>query len=186
MEIGTKMMKITPKARVVFALVTAVAYTTVLWLFSYFFDADDYSMSRLIFQGVFFGVFFGVAFPFLFQKLATRLVSKNKLSIKPELSENEQIEIEGPANLFRGIEGVGGKIFLTNNRLIFKSHQLNIQKGQTNIDYQNIHEVLKRKTAKVVDNGFRIVTKDAKTYDFVVNEREVWLDEIGGRLTISV
>ena len=38
----------------------------------------------------------------------------------------ENIEIEGPANLFRGMEGVGGKLFLTNKKVAFKSHKINI------------------------------------------------------------
>lgn len=63
-------------------------------------------------------------------------------------------------------------MLLTNNRLIFKLHQLNIQKGQTNINYQN---VIIQKTTKLDDNGLRFVNNYVQTYDFVVNEREVWL-----------
>jgi len=42
------------------------------------------------------------------------------------------------------MEGVGGKLFLTNKKLIFKSHKINVQKGQTSIEYHNIVDVIKK------------------------------------------
>lgn len=38
-----------------------------------------------------------------------------------------------PANYFRGIEAVGGKIYFYEDRLVFKSHLFNIQRGETEI-----------------------------------------------------
>ena len=62
--------------------------------------------------------------------------------------------------------------------MIFKSHKINIQKGQTDIEYSTIKEIVKRKTAKLIDNGIRIITDDGKEFDFVVNERDLWFDKI--------
>ena len=36
---------------------------------------------------------------------------KIEKNIKPELTQDENVEIEGPANLFRGMEGVGENCF---------------------------------------------------------------------------
>ena len=38
-----------------------------------------------------------------------------------------------PANYFRWIEAVGGKIYFHEDRLVFKSHLFNIQRGETEI-----------------------------------------------------
>ena len=57
-------------------------------------------------------------------------------------------------------------------------YKINIQKGQTNIEYKNIKEIIRRKTAKIIDNGIRIITNDNKEFDFVVNERELWFEKI--------
>jgi hypothetical protein len=113
-------------------------------------------------------------FPLIFRKMGNSLGK----SIHPELAPNEEIESEGPANLFRGMEGVGGKLFLTNQKLIFKSHALNIQPGQTDIAYEMIKEFQLRKTGNVIENGIRITTSAGRNYDFVVADREIWMDKL--------
>ena len=49
----------------------------------------------------------GLGFPHVTEKFGTRFTSKIGKNIKPELTQDENIEIEGPANLFRGMKGVG-------------------------------------------------------------------------------
>ncbi len=44
----------------------------------------------------------------------------------------------GPANLQRGAETVGGKLYLTTHRLVFESHAFNLQTGATIIPLQEI------------------------------------------------
>jgi len=80
------------------------------------------------------------------------------------------------------MEGVVGKIILTDEKLIFKSHKINIQRGQTDIKYENINKIIERKTAKLIDNGIRIKTKDAKEFNFVVNEREKWIKKLNEKI----
>ena len=46
--------------------------------------------------------------------------------MKFELRQGEQIIKEGKANLQREWETVGGKLYLTNQRLIFEAHKLNV------------------------------------------------------------
>lgn len=182
MEIETKFIKINWKYRVLFAICTGLLYGFTLWLFDYFSDENIYSTNNIIFQALFFGLFFGIGFPYINQKLADKFSNKMGHTIKPDLSPDETVEVEGPANLFRGMEGVGGKIFLTNKKLIFKSHKINIQTGQTDVAYADIDQIINRKTAKLINNGIRIVTKDGKQFDFVVNERAVWLHHFNNHL----
>ncbi|MDQ3394316.1 MAG: GRAM domain-containing protein [Bacteroidota bacterium] len=182
MEIGTKIIKLNWKFRVISAILTGFIFAGLLYLKDFFIEEELQSVNSYIFQGVFFGVFMVVGSFFLNEKFGKKAASKFSKNIKPELSENEQIEVEGPANLFRGIEGVGGKIFLTNKKLIFKSHTINIQKGQTDIEYQSIKKIIERKTAKLIDNGIRILTTDGKEFDFVVNEREIWIEKLNEKI----
>jgi hypothetical protein len=180
MEIGNKMIKMSWKYRVTFAITTAILYTVLLIIFDYFSEEKLYSTNSLIFQGIFFGVFFGIGFPYVSEKFADRFLKTTK--IIPELELDEQIQIEGPASLFRGMEGVGGKIFLTNKKLIFNSHKINIQRGRTNIEYSNIKEVNKRKTAKLINNGLKVITQSGEEYDFVVNDRDLWFEKLHERI----
>jgi hypothetical protein len=183
MEIGNKMIKLNWKFRIVSAILTGILFVGIMCLMDYFLDGEFQSMNSYLFQGIFFGIFMGIGFPYVTQKFGTKFTSKIGKNIKPELTQDENIEVEGPANLFRGMEGVGGKLFLTNKKVVFKSHKINIQTGQTEILFENISEIIKRKTAKLIDNGIRIKTNDGNEFDFVVNEREKWIEKLNEKIT---
>ena len=176
------MIKLNWKFRIVSAILTGLLFVGIMSLMDYLLNGSFKSLNSYLFQGIFFGIFMGIGFPYVTEKFGKKFTSKLGKNIKPELLENEKIEIEGPANLFRGMEGVGGKIFLTNKKVIFKSHKINIQKGQTDIEYENITEIIARKTAKLINNGIRIKMRNGKEFDFVVNEREKWIEKLNEKL----
>jgi hypothetical protein len=51
--------------------------------------------------------------------------------MKTPLATGEAIVKEGAANYLKRYEGVGGKLYLTTERLIFESHAFNIHTGVT-------------------------------------------------------
>src|SRR5947208_3077670 len=57
----------------------------------------------------------------------------------------EQIMAEAPANLMRGIEAVGGRLMITDQRLLFQPHSINIQGWQTEILFRDVTEVRPRR-----------------------------------------
>jgi len=63
--------------------------------------------------------------------------------MKTELKEGETIIKEGLGNLQRGIETVGGKLYLTNRRLIFEAHSFNIQSGTSEIPLSFVQDMRK-------------------------------------------
>ena len=183
MEIGNKSMHMGWKFIIGYAVFTGVLYTLILWMFNSLSNVIDYSLTEILVQGAIFGLIFALIFPFVLNKLGKRLSNSEKYKIIPELDNDEHIEIYGPANIFRGIEGVGGKLFLTNKNVIFKSHKINIQTGQTKMDYADIHTIHKLKTLGFIENKMRIETKDGKTHDFVVNERDLWVEKLEERMS---
>lgn len=76
------------------------------------------------------------------------------------------------ANLFRGLEAVGGKIHFNENSLIFKPHMFNIQKRETVIDYKDIASITKRDTLRIVPNGIMITLTNGTEYKFVVARKD--------------
>ena len=164
----TEIIKISWKNRLFLLLTNGIIFTLILSLTHYFLDGEAINWYKMGLQSIFFGTFMAVVFPFLFGQLANNLGN----IIYPDLDEAEKVEMEGPANLFRGVEAVGGKLFLTNDRVIFKSHKLNINTGQSDISYDIISEVSPRRTGKLVDNGLRLTLVDGREYDFVVSNRE--------------
>lgn len=183
MEIGTKPTKMIWRQKLFSVIIIGAFYALALYVVEYFLFKGKQPIESIIFQGIGFGLIFGLSFPFIMYKLGSKFSSKSSLQIIPNLENNEKVEIEGPANLFRGIEGVGGKIFLTNKNLIFKAHKINIQTGQTNIEYDSIKEILKRKTGGLFQNGIRIVTDNNSKFDFVVNKRDLWIEKINERIS---
>ena len=164
---------LTWKQRGVAMLICTVVYASLLYLFT-----TNQSVKIIIIQGVIWGVLFVLIFPWTMKKLVgTRLNT-----ITPELLAEEQIAQEIGASLFRGLEAVGGKIFLTNKRLIFQSHSFNVQKGQTNIAFSDINNVAHRKTMKLINNGIKISTIKGEEYCFVVNNSAVQIEKIKSKL----
>ena len=78
----------------------------------------------------------------------------------------------------RGIEKVGGKLLLTDQRLVFKSHKLNIQSDETHLMITEIKEAIPRKTSNFYPNGIRIIKTTGDHLDIFVHERDNWISKI--------
>ncbi len=106
--------------------------------------------------------------------------------MKTQLLPDETIIKEGLANMQRGIEAVGGKLYLTNQRLVFESHAFNIQTGATIIPLSSVTGVRKCWTRllgliPMVPNGIAVSAKEGKKYRFVTWGRQEWISTIGAR-----
>lgn len=98
--------------------------------------------------------------------------------------ENLPLLFESPANLYRGVEGVGGKLMLTREYLLFKPHFMNIQKEEEIIYLKEIEEVKKVNTLGIIPNALKVVTKQTE-YKFVVKKRNRWIDEINKQIEMT-
>lgn len=174
LTLRTKMKKLSIKQKIQFVLLSGIPYGIVLLLMHYAFDL--YTIKSVLYQTLLFTILFGVGFPIVWEKIGPKIFSKIK---NPEMHADETITYEDGASLFRGAwVAVGGKLFLTNKRLIFHPHKYNFQKGETSINLGDITEVIKRKTSRIVDNGLRVVTKDNAKYDLVLNDRDEWFNKL--------
>ena len=104
------------------------------------------------------------------------------------LSQGEDILKEGPANLQRGLETVGGRLCLTNQRLIFEAHNYNFQSGATLIPLSTVTGTRKSWTKllnliPLMPNSLAVATNEGKVYNFVLFERQKWSDAIAQMLT---
>ncbi len=91
---------------------------------------------------------------------------------------------DGAANMQRGIETVGGRLYLTSQRLVFESHAFNIQTGVTTIALTSITGARKCWTkflnlVPLVPNSVAVTTSEGNEHRFVVFGRQAWLDAIG-------
>jgi hypothetical protein len=106
--------------------------------------------------------------------------------MKISLNPNEKLLREGAANLQRGAETVGGKLFLTDQRLFFQSHAVNIQSGSAEIPLSQISGTRLCWT-KFLDfiplapNSLAVETANGIEYRFVLFGRKEWAAAIGSQ-----
>jgi hypothetical protein len=168
------MMKFNWKHTVLIALIGAIIYGLVIVIFDG--ELSDANINKVMLGSLFMFILYAVGLTIIIKKIAPNLASQVKL---PELKENESIVFEGLANLFRNkYIAVGGKVFLTEKRLIFNSHKYNFQNGETSISRGDIAELTKRKTMGLIDNGLRVTTKDKLEFDFVLNNRVELIEKL--------
>jgi len=99
------------------------------------------------------------------------------------MKHGEHIIKEGAANLQKNIETVGGKLYLTNQRLFFEAHKFNVQRGTTEIELSDIESTEKFWTKflgliPIMPNSLSAYTKQGKEYRFVLFGRQKWAAEI--------
>lgn len=142
-------------------------------LFTTVWGAGGY-LSALL-TGAVSGVLFGLALSIF---TTSDWVDRNT---KPLLEDDEQIVREGLATHFQGIEAVGGRLVLTNERVRFKSHPFNIQTHDWSVARTNISEMEPVRTFGIVPNGLLIKEKSGETQRFVVRDREGWCQHVAAR-----
>ena len=108
--------------------------------------------------------------------------------MKTQLLAGETIVKEDGANHQRGAETVGGRLYLTTQRLIFESHAFNIQTASTIIYFQDISDVEPAWT-KFLDiiplapNSIKVVSREGQEHSFVVSDRDEWIRAITSQST---
>ncbi|WP_209332698.1 GRAM domain-containing protein [Lunatimonas salinarum] len=127
------------------------------------------------------GIVAGLLFAWMMQYTAKRLFKR----ITIETADNEEIIKEGGANHFKGKEGVGGKLLLTDKRLIFKSHKFNIQNHQDNFDLGQVEKLQVTKTCKFLENGLTLELKNGDRHKFIVDEPADWMEKIMNQQQLS-
>ena len=95
------------------------------------------------------------------------------------LRPGERMIREGVANLQKNIETVGGKLFLTDQRLIFEAHALNFQGGTTEVALANVQSTVPCWTKflgiiPLVPNSLAVITSQGVEYRFVLFGRHAW------------
>ena len=125
-----------------------------------------------ILMGLVAGLFFGLTIAGF-----TAVLSK-RMSGRLPLHAGEEVLKEGPAcHAFKG-ESVGGWLTLTNQRLHFTSHKINIQTHDLSLPLYEIAAAQTVATARIVPNGLQIKTASGDVERFVVNGRAEWVDAL--------
>lgn len=95
------------------------------------------------------------------------------------LNSDEKILRRGAANLQRGAETVGGELLLTDGRLYFRSHALNLQTGATEIPLSQVRHTRPCWTRflgliPLLPNSLEVGLSGGAVHRFVLVGRKEW------------
>ena len=124
------------------------------------------------------GLVAGVLFAILMRWFAARQTKRFSVD-RPDLN-GAAILFEGPANHFKGAEGVGGYLWLTSGQLSFRSHRFNIQNHDCRMPLTEIAEVEATKTLGMIPNGLLVRLVSGTQERFVVHKNRDWAAKILG------
>jgi hypothetical protein len=124
--------------------------------------------------GLLSAVFFGATMHW-FTKKTDKVVQINLLP-------GERLLFQTRANHFKGMEAVGGKLTLTDQRLVFKSHYLNIQAHLFSIPLQNIENAQRYKSIGIINNGLKLIV-NGEEERFVVDKADEWVSRLAGTIS---
>ena len=94
-----------------------------------------------------------------------------------ELANDEIIIRKGTATYLVPFEGVGGKLFLTNQRLFFEPHSFNFQRNDRTIRLEDI-VAIEAKHSDFFSRNLNIYLINKSVEEFIVYRRKVWVSEI--------
>jgi len=118
------------------------------------------------------GLLFGLALATFVKWQSGRLV------VRTELLDGERVLYQGGANHWRGKEGRGGWLVLTERALVFRSHGYNLQNVPVRIELGRLRAVVPYRSAGVFANGLQLELLDGSRERFVVNRRHEWMARI--------
>jgi hypothetical protein len=133
------------------------------------------------------GLLAGFAFALsvrLFLKVATSTSHLELDGRAAGFEASEEVVRFALANHYRGIEAVGGKLYLTDRRLRFRSHKLNLQRCDESYPLDAILAVEPARTFGIIPNAIVVRLRDGRRERFVVNAQREWLEAISRRLRV--
>lgn len=150
------------------ALVFGLVMFLVLLIFSSLFGLKTIALVSLA-AGILFSVLM-----FLF---ASSRHIKEQASLPAE-EAGTGIIYSDPANHTINSEAVGGRLYLTYENLIFKSHKVALNPHQLKIPVADIVHAETFRVIGVLPTGLRIIMRDGRKEKFTVNDQDKWVAEI--------
>lgn len=162
--------------------VSTIAFGIVCSIFVILLNGEittDNIISGLL-QGLLIALSIKIAVPLIVNRWLGNVA--NRLDAVTPSPTKGEIVCESRANLFDRKTAFGGKIFLTNEYIIFNSHGLNLKKKKVKIAIKEISTIDKwvHKQSSVTDNGLVIRTTRGNEFKFAVDHRDNWLERLNG------
>ncbi|MGO1600485.1 MAG: GRAM domain-containing protein [Brachybacterium sp.] len=109
--------------------------------------------------------------------------ARDRAALPFPLAPGETLVRSGAANMQRGAETAGGKLYLTTERLVFTAHSLNLRSGPSEVPLTEVAEVDAVWTKllgvlPLLPNSVALTLRDGTVHSFVVTGRGAWIAAI--------
>jgi hypothetical protein len=132
---------------------------------------------QIIAESSFSAIFFSTLELFFRDKLFKKSAEKLLKTIPPtELRNDEKVLLEAGPSHYMGREAVGGKLTLTDQRLIFKSHRFNLQNHLQEFPLAEIKAVAEADTK--LRNVLELELINNESHRFLVDSPSDWVKTI--------
>ena len=105
--------------------------------------------------------------------------------MKTQMRDGEKVVKDGAATQRRAFDESGGRLYLTNQRLIFEAHKFNFDVGITEIELSNVKSTQASWTKvlfiPIFPNTVEVHTVDSEIFYFLVFGNREWAAAIDGQ-----
>jgi hypothetical protein len=153
-------------------LILAILFTVLTIILNFFWGEETnlVSVGATLIRGLVLGLIIILGIQYSSKKALKKIVVE---------TGDENIIKESLATHISGRKQVGGKLVLTNKRLIFKSHKFNnIETRQGEFDLQQIERLQVTKTLNILENGLAMQLINNETHQFAVQDANNWIEMI--------
>jgi hypothetical protein len=123
-------------------------------------------------------VVFAAIMTFLFILSNKRFINDLQKDVSSALADDERVQIEVPAGHISGIIVYGGRLILTDKRLLFFKPDFFKKTRIWTLERESIDHIKPKKIFLIADNGIEITDNSGKKYSFNMQKR----DEVLSRL----
>jgi hypothetical protein len=136
--------------------------------------------TREILESVIGAIIAGLVSGLIFGWLSDKYIVGNPFSKSPNFSpeSGEDVIFKTPANHFKGGEYVGGTLYLTDKRLVFKSNKVNFQNDELSIQLAQLRAVKRFKMHGFINNGLLVEIVNNNDEKFAVEKPNQWPEVI--------
>jgi len=163
---------------------TATFFFVIHFPFNYFinyFDEDDRSVTSSLIGSAVFSMIMGLVFG-LFGRPKYR---KSDEIISAELDQEENIQIESIAGIKEGYLVFPGKLYLTDQRLLFAKNKFLQDPEIKKVNRDELISVQPEKRYDLIDNGITLEVKSGKKHKFNFDDRDEVLTALRSELGIG-
>jgi hypothetical protein len=112
----------------------------------------------------------------IFDRLGPPRVGPNPVAAQPvAVRADDTVLLQQPANMFRGIESVGGTVSISSRGVQFQPHAVNVQGGGELILFADVVDIQPVNTMGVVPNGAVLLLRGGGERRFVLNDRDAFI-----------